>query len=147
MVLNRRFGSCFATSQKQVFLTATRRSTACQNQGMSIAEDGSCSPVCETSSSEAFSVQVRSSRRFIRRLVGRLHGRESILAESMAGKHHDSAQKAAPGRRNRSGAAFARRIPAITDFRAKGTIMGLAGLTAVFGMGTGVTPPVWSPEK
>ena len=38
------------------------------------------------------------------------------------------------------------KIPAITDFRAKGTIMGLAGLTAVFGMGTGVTPPVWSPE-
>ena len=38
-------------------------------------------------------------------------------------------------------------IPAITDFRAKGTIIGLAGLTAVFGMGTGVTPPVWSPEK
>ena len=27
------------------------------------------------------------------------------------------------------------------------TIMGPAGLTAVFGMGTGVTPPVWSPEK
>src|SRR5690348_14829027 len=25
--------------------------------------------------------------------------------------------------------------------------MGPAGLTAVFGMGTGVTPPVWSPEK
>ena len=25
--------------------------------------------------------------------------------------------------------------------------MGLAGLTAVFGMGTGVTPPVWSPES
>ena len=24
--------------------------------------------------------------------------------------------------------------------------MGPAGLTAVFGMGTGVTPPVWSPE-
>ena len=38
-------------------------------------------------------------------------------------------------------------IPAMTDFRAGGTIMGLAGLTAVFGMGTGVTPPVWSPEK
>ena len=37
-------------------------------------------------------------------------------------------------------------IPAMTDFRARGTIMGLAGLTAVFGMGTGVTPPVWSPE-
>ena len=34
----------------------------------------------------------------------------------------------------------------MTDFRAKGTIMGPAGLTAVFGMGTGVTPPVWSPE-
>ena len=33
----------------------------------------------------------------------------------------------------------------MTDFRAKGTIMGLAGLTAVFGMGTGVAPPVWSP--
>ena len=34
----------------------------------------------------------------------------------------------------------------MTDFRAKGTIMGRAGLTAVFGMGTGVAPPVWSPE-
>ncbi len=39
------------------------------------------------------------------------------------------------------------KIPAITDFRARGTIIGPAGLTAVFGMGTGVTPPVWSPEK
>ena len=38
-------------------------------------------------------------------------------------------------------------IPAMTDFRAEGTIMGLAGLTAVFGMGTGVAPPVWSPES
>ena len=37
------------------------------------------------------------------------------------------------------------KIPAMTDFRAEGTIMGPAGLTAVFGMGTGVTPPVWSP--
>jgi hypothetical protein len=37
-------------------------------------------------------------------------------------------------------------IPAITDFRACGTIIGPAGLTAVFGMGTGVSPPVWSPE-
>ncbi len=35
----------------------------------------------------------------------------------------------------------------MTDFRACGTIMGPAGLTAVFGMGTGVAPPVWSPEK
>ena len=35
----------------------------------------------------------------------------------------------------------------MTDFRAEGTIMGLAGLTAVFGMGTGVAPPVWSPEN
>ncbi len=34
----------------------------------------------------------------------------------------------------------------MTDFRAKGTIIGLTGLTAVFGMGTGGTPPVWSPE-
>ena len=33
----------------------------------------------------------------------------------------------------------------MTDFRARGTIMGPAGLTAVFGMGTGVAPPVWSP--
>jgi hypothetical protein len=38
------------------------------------------------------------------------------------------------------------KIPAITDFRARGTIMGPAGLTAVFGMGTGGTPQVWSPE-
>src|SRR5690348_5337938 len=37
--------------------------------------------------------------------------------------------------------------PAMTDFRAYGTIMGPAGLTAVFGMGTGVAPPVWSPGK
>ena len=36
--------------------------------------------------------------------------------------------------------------PAMTDFRARGTIMGPAGLTAVFGMGTGGTPPVSSPE-
>ena len=36
--------------------------------------------------------------------------------------------------------------PAMTDFRALGTIMGLAGLTAVFGMGTGGAPPVSSPE-
>jgi hypothetical protein len=35
----------------------------------------------------------------------------------------------------------------MTDFRARGTIMGPTGLTAVFGMGTGVAPPVWSPEK
>jgi len=27
------------------------------------------------------------------------------------------------------------------------TIMGPAGLTAVFGMGTGVAPPVWSPGR
>ena len=38
------------------------------------------------------------------------------------------------------------KIPAMTDFRAKGTIIGLTGLTAVFGMGTGGTPSVWSPE-
>ena len=35
----------------------------------------------------------------------------------------------------------------MTDFRAVGTIMGLAGLTAVFGMGTGGAPPVSSPES
>ncbi len=34
----------------------------------------------------------------------------------------------------------------MTDFRARGTIMGPAGLTAVFGMGTGGTPRVSSPE-
>ena len=34
----------------------------------------------------------------------------------------------------------------MTDFRTRGTIMGPTGLTAVFGMGTGVAPPVWSPE-
>ena len=37
--------------------------------------------------------------------------------------------------------------PAMTDFRARGTIIGLAGLTAVFGMGTGGAPPVSSPES
>ena len=35
----------------------------------------------------------------------------------------------------------------MTDFRAKGTIMGLAGLTAVFGMGTGVSSWVKSPAS
>ena len=35
----------------------------------------------------------------------------------------------------------------MTDFRASGTIMGPAGLTAVFGMGTGGAPPVSSPES
>ena len=59
-----------------------------------------------------------------------------------------SAQQSRPGspRLEVRGGSFWR-IPAITDFRAKGTIMGPTGLTAVFGMGTGVTPPVWSPEK
>ena len=38
------------------------------------------------------------------------------------------------------------RDPAMTDFRARGTIMGLTGLTAVFGMGTGGAPSVSSPE-
>ncbi len=37
--------------------------------------------------------------------------------------------------------------PAMTDFRARGTIIGPAGLTAVFGMGTGGTPRVSSPES
>lgn len=31
--------------------------------------------------------------------------------------------------------------------RFEGTIIGLESLTAVFGMGTGVTFPIWSPEK
>ena len=44
------------------------------------------------------------------------------------------------------GAGVIWKDPAMTDFRARGTIMGLAGLTAVFGMGTGGTPPVSSPE-
>ena len=35
----------------------------------------------------------------------------------------------------------------MTDFRVVDTIMGPTGLTAVFGMGTGVAPPVWSPGK
>ena len=38
-------------------------------------------------------------------------------------------------------------IPAITYFRAKGTIIGPGGSTAVFGMGTGVTLLVRSPEN
>ena len=35
----------------------------------------------------------------------------------------------------------------MTDFRAWGAIMGPTGLTAVFGMGTGVAPSAWPPEK
>ena len=34
----------------------------------------------------------------------------------------------------------------MTDFRAWGAIMGPTGLTAVFGMGTGVAPSAWPPE-
>ncbi len=54
-------------------------------------------------------------------------------------------KKARPRDRLIAGASWLE-DPAMTDFRAKGTIMGLAGLTAVFGMGTGGTPPVSSPE-
>ena len=54
-----------------------------------------------------------------------------------------SKRKTPPLRQWRGGVGCG--IPAMTDFRAKGTIMGPAGLTAVFGMGTGVAPPVWSP--
>jgi hypothetical protein len=42
---------------------------------------------------------------------------------------------------------FRGQIPAITYFRAKGTIIGPGGLTAVFGKGTGVTLLVRSPEN
>ena len=38
-------------------------------------------------------------------------------------------------------------MPAMTNFRVIDTIIGLTGLTAVFGMGTGVAPSVWSPTK
>ena len=34
-----------------------------------------------------------------------------------------------------------------TYFRAFGTIIGSESLTTVFGMGTGVTFPIWSPEE
>ena len=54
------------------------------------------------------------------------------------------AQEEPPRSRVGRGAA-GEEVPAMTDFRARGTIMGPAGLTAVFGMGTGVAPPVWSP--
>ena len=53
-------------------------------------------------------------------------------------------QKKYPGDKSR---VLGMRMPAMTDFRARGTIIGPTGLTAVFGMGTGVTPPVWSPTK
>ena len=46
-----------------------------------------------------------------------------------------------------SGSGLHEQIPAITYFRAKGTIIGPGGLTAVFGMGTGVTLLVRSPES
>ena len=53
-----------------------------------------------------------------------------------------------PPRRHDGGRDAGRQLwdPAMTDFRACGTIMGPAGLTAVFGMGTGGAPPVSSPE-
>ena len=60
---------------------------------------------------------------------------------------HGAARKKAARDRMRIGGGGGWRIQAMTDFRARGTIMGPTGLTAVFGMGTGVTPSVWSPEK
>jgi hypothetical protein len=43
------------------------------------------------------------------------------------------------------GVGIDEKLPAPTYSRAKGTTIGPEGLTAVFGMGTGVSPPVWSP--
>ena len=37
--------------------------------------------------------------------------------------------------------------PAIPTFTLVCTIIGLESLTSVFGMGTGMTFPIWSPEK
>ena len=57
------------------------------------------------------------------------------------------ARKETPPRPLREAAVILVRDPAMTDFRARGTIMGLTGLTAVFGMGTGGAPSVSSPES
>jgi hypothetical protein len=72
-------------------------------------------------------------------------------ARSGTGAAHE---KTAPGLRRGPGRRLARpsgreaiSTPAMTDFRARSTIMGPTGLTAMFGMRTGVTPPVSSPEE
>jgi hypothetical protein len=56
------------------------------------------------------------------------------------------AQKSRPGALRSSRAALAD-DSGDDRLSRRSTIIGLAGLTAVFGMGTGVTPPVWSPEN
>ncbi len=66
---------------------------------------------------------------------------QSSQTETQPSKHHR------PSRSNDRGGGGGLEDPAMTDFRARGTIMGLAGLTAVFGMGTGGAPPVSSPES
>src|SRR5262245_22487628 len=58
---------------------------------------------------------------------------------------HDARNERGPRPRGSSGAGLWWMDPAMTDFRAWGMIKGLAGLRAVFGMGTGRAPPVWSP--
>ena len=42
---------------------------------------------------------------------------------------------------------LAHKKPGDTYFRAFGTIIGLKGLTTVFGMGTGVALSIWSPGR
>ena len=39
------------------------------------------------------------------------------------------------------------KIPAIPTFALVGTIIGSESLTSVFGMGTGITFRIWSPER
>ena len=70
---------------------------------------------------------------------------ESPTEPSRTHRSPGAHKKAAPLRVLEGGGWAVGKVPAMTDFRARGTIMGLAGLTAVFGMGTGVAPPVSSP--
>ena len=46
-----------------------------------------------------------------------------------------------------SSAGFLRIKPGDTYFALVGTIIGPESLTAVFGMGTGVSPSLWSPKS
>ena len=69
--------------------------------------------------------------------------KKSLSAQLLAVSKPQAPPGVGGGRR---GGGWWMRDPAITDFRARGTIMGPAGLTAVFGMGTGGAPQVSSPE-
>jgi hypothetical protein len=70
-----------------------------------------------------------------------------ILVQALPSDHGLGARRAAPELGDEFRGGFVVEDSGDNRLSRRSTIIGLAGLTAVFGMGTGVAPPVWSPEK